>query len=187
MAAPSLEALMAALPLAELPRTGWLQIGLPPGIPPETIAAHASLVAQLVLRLGREVAAPFDLYRAAAIATAHDAAEARLGDLPKDAAGALPEGAKRSAEEAIEAHFFPELADLCAEYRSQATPEARFVKLADKLQMGLVALRLRRAGHLGLAGFASTLAELDCAEFQGLARLQAELLIELKRDGLTKL
>jgi len=172
---------MAALPLAELPRTGWLQVGLPPGVPPEMIASHASLVAQLVLRLGPHVAPsqpPFDTYRAAAIATAHDAAEARLGDLPKDAANALPAGAKSAAEASIECSFFPELADLCAEYRAQNTPEGRFVKLCDKLQMGLFALRLARAGHRGLDGFRATIRNLDGTEFPVLDGLAAALVAE---------
>ena len=179
MASPTLDSLMAALPLAELPRTGWLQVGLPPGIPPETIAAHASLVGLLVLRLGGAVEPALDVHRAAALAAAHDVAEARLGDLPRDGARALPPGAKRAAEAAIEADFFPELEPLCAEYRARETREARFVHLCDKLQMGLFALRLRRAGHQGLAGFAETIRALDCTEFTPLDELRTSLICKL--------
>ena len=179
----ALTALLAALPLAELPRTGWLQIGLAPGVPAETIASHSHLVALLVLRLGPQVTPGLDIHRAAAMATADDVAEAELGDLPRGAARALPPGAKAAAVEHVMAGAFPELEPLCAEYCAGATREARFVRLCDKLQMGLFAVRLARAGHHGLDGFRETLCSLDCSEFATLEALAGELREALEEPG----
>lgn len=176
---PDLDDLLALLPLAELPRTGWLQAGLPPGIAPETIAGHAHLVALLALRLGPTAGAPLDVHRATALAVAHDAAEAFTGDLPRPATAGLGAGAKADLEAGLFAAELPELADLAAEYRAGSTPEARFVRLCDKLQLGLFALRLARAGHRGLASFAGSVAAVDATEFPGLAPLHTALAQEL--------
>lgn len=185
MSPPSsrLESLLAALALAELPRTGWLQAGLAPGVPAETIAGHSHLVALLVLRLGPEVRPALDVLRATAMATAHDVAESELGDLPQAASRALPAGAKTLAEETVMATSYPELEPLCAEFRAQKTREARFVRLCDKLQMGLFALRLSRAGHRGLGSFLESLEALDCSEFQPAEALHIQLRAALR--GLT--
>lgn len=175
MHAFDLNALLALLPLAELPRTGWLQAGLPPGIAPETLASHSHMVALLVLHLGPAVTPAIDVPRAIAIAVAHDAAEAWTGDLPKAASHGLPKGAKKGLEQAIIEQKAPHLGPYWRDYASGASREARFVKLCDTLQMGLFAVRLKRAGHSGLQGFLASVRALDATEFAPLAELQVQI------------
>lgn len=176
----NLEGLMALLPLAELPRTGWLQAGVPPSCAPETIASHSHLVALLVLRLGPLADPALDVAHATAIAVAHDAAEAFTGDLPPAATAGIGASAKAQLEAGVFERDLPELAALAAEYTSGQTLEGRFVRLCDKLQMGLMALRYARAGHRGLDPFTTSLAKLDALEFPFLETLRATLVQELR-------
>ena len=178
MPAFDLNALLALLPLAELPRTGWVQTGLPPGIAPETIASHGHMVALLVMQLGSQVDPPLDVHRAVALAVAHDAAEAWTGDLPKPAAHGLPKGAKKDLEWSMIEQKAPHLGPYWLECESMTSREARLVKLCDTLQMGLFAIRLKRAGHTGMGSFMESVQALDASEFAVTAELQALLVQE---------
>ncbi len=153
------EALLEALRLKELPRTGWVRAGVPE---PESVAAHSWGVAWLVLVLcPRHI----ELDRALAMAVVHDLAEVRAGDLtPHDgvsaqdkslaerrALGGMLQGLPRSGQ----------LHGLWEEYEARRTIEARFVRACDKLDMALQALRYGDQG-LDLQEFVdSALAELD--------------------------
>lgn len=172
---PALDRHLALAALADLPRTGWLQAGLPPGQAPESVAAHSQLVALLVLDLAPAVEPPLDVHRATAIAVAHDAAEAWTGDLPRPASAGLGKPAKEALEAGVFQGELPGLAPLAAEYRAGSTREGRFVRAADKLQMALVALRLTRAGHRGLDAFRAGAEALDLDEFPVLAELRAAI------------
>jgi 5'-deoxynucleotidase YfbR-like HD superfamily hydrolase len=115
----------------------------------------------------------------------HDAPEALLGDLPRAASELLPEGAKRTAEERAARRLLGPLSELAlARFEEQsagATREARFVRVCDRLQLGLRLLGYRRSGRAGLQEFEATLRELECGEFAPARALQAELLAELAR------
>lgn len=180
MSSPLLEALLALQCLQDLPRTGWIQRGI---AEPESIAGHVLGTCELVLALGPRVDPPLDTERALALALVHDAPEALLGDLPRTASELLPEGAKRTAEQRAARHLLGPLSDLAlARFEEQfagATREARFVRVCDRLQLGLRLLGYRRAGRAGLQEFEASLRELDCAEFAPARALQAELVAEL--------
>jgi putative hydrolase of HD superfamily len=110
------DVLIEALALKALPRAGWLRAGVQK---PESVAAHSWGVAWLVANL-----CPAELNREKAlmIALVHDLAEVRVGD--------------------ITPHVQPmpnatELRQAFADYGS--TPEGRFVKACDKLDMALQA------------------------------------------------
>ena len=120
------EALLEALRLKELPRTGWVRAGVPE---PESVAAHSWGVAWLVLVLcPRHI----ELDRALAMAVVHDLAEVRAGDLtPHDgvsaqdkslaerrALGGMLQGLPRSGQ----------LHGLWEEYEARRTIEARVVR-----------------------------------------------------------
>jgi putative hydrolase of HD superfamily len=174
---PLLAALLELQPLERLPRTGWIQAGMPSI---ETIAAHSHATALLVLGLGTRVEPPLDLDRACALAVLHDAPEALLGDLPRTAAALFPAGSKRSAERRAADQL---LDPLGAEVRRRfdevldgRTREARFVKLCDRLQLGVRLLAYLRAGARADVQFRDWLAAQDCAEFPACAALQGELL-----------
>lgn len=172
-----LEALLPLLALDRLPRTGWLLAGVPE---PESVAAHALGTALVVLALGPRVAPPLEVDRAVSLAVLHDAPEALLTDLPRDAAACLPPGAKAEAERRAADRLLPPLSPLARErfeeFRTGATREARFVRLCDRLHLGLRWVGYRRAGARGLEGFRAGLAALDCAEFPPCGALLAEIL-----------
>lgn len=181
---PALAALLELLALERLPRTGWLQAGLPRA---ESIAAHAHGVATLALTLAGSVEPPLDLDRAVALCVVHDLPEARLGDLPRTAVELLPAGAKRAAEEAagdaLLAPFAPAARERLTEFQRGASREARFAKLCDRLHLALRLLGYARAGARGLERFRPGVVELDCGEFGALASLRDELVRAIDATG----
>ena len=154
------ERLLEALALKEVTRAGWLRVGV---AEPESVAAHSWGVAWLVLALCPE---GVDRGRALAIAVVHDLAEARVGDItPHDGVAA---DAKSAAERAALGELVaplataPELQALWEEYETASTPEGRFVKACDKLDMALQAERYRRGQGVDTAEFVtSALSALD--------------------------
>lgn len=174
---PQLAALLELAALGRLPRTGWLQAGQRSA---ESIAAHSHGVATLVLALAGEVQPPLDVDRAVALAVVHDAPEALLGDLPKSAGELLPPGAKAAAEAEAGARllgvFAPAAHARLVEYASGASREARFVKVCDRLQLGVELVALARSGARGLGRFEGVLAGLACGEFTAAERMRVELL-----------
>lgn len=175
-----LPTLLALQPLADLPRTGWVQRGVPN---PETIAGHVLGTGYLILALGPRVSPPLDVDRALALALVHDAPEALLGDLPRAAARLLPPGAKRTAEVAAAAELLGPLSRLAEErfreHLEATTREARFARLCERLQLGVRLAGYHRSGVRGLEEFAATVAGLDCGEFPPAAELQREILAAL--------
>ena len=177
----TLAALLDLLALDRLPRTGWLQAGVPA---PESVAAHSLGTCLLALTLGPAVVPELDVDRAVALAAVHDAPEAWLGDMPRRGAEHLPPGAKRAAEAAIADELLGALSaaarERFREYQAGATREARFAGLCNHLHLGLRLLGYARAGQRGLEGFAEGLEGLDCREFAPCAELQRELLAALR-------
>jgi putative hydrolase of HD superfamily len=137
------ERLLEALTLKELPRAGWLRVGV---AAPESVAAHAWGVAWLVLALAPP---EVDRGRALAMAVLHDLGEVRVGDItPHDGVDASTKG--RLEGEALAELLAPlshreELLGLWRELEHASSPEARFVKACDKLDMALQASHYRRA------------------------------------------
>lgn len=172
-----LDALMPLLVLDRLPRTGWLLAGVPS---PESVAAHSLGTALVVLALGPCLEPPIDVDHAVSLAVLHDAPEARLTDLPRIATDCFAPGAKAAAERVAAQHLLAPLSAAALagfeEFQAQATREARFVKLCDKLHLGLRWLGYRREGSGNLAGFRPGLASLACDEFAPCGTLRAEIL-----------
>ncbi|MDX1643122.1 MAG: HD domain-containing protein [Thermoanaerobaculia bacterium] len=121
--------------LDRVPRMGYLMRGV---VDAESVAEHTLHVVLLVWLLGRRIP-QVDTLRAIELALLHDLAEVRTGDLPMTAAHYLPAGAKRAAEQTAARELLAPLgADgraLWAELTARETPEARFVKACDKLQL----------------------------------------------------
>jgi putative hydrolase of HD superfamily len=145
------------------PRTGWLDRGVPTAST-ESVADHSFRMALLAWLAALDSGATLDSDRVLKLALIHDLAEAVTGDPTPYAATAVPtedgSGArrtflqqwhvrspeeaarKRQAEAAAMAGLVTdlspgpaaELSSLWAEYAAQATPEARFVKQADRLE-----------------------------------------------------
>jgi len=172
-----LSALLPLLALDRLPRTGWLLSGV---AHPESVAAHSLGTALVVLALGPRLEPALDVDHAVSLAVLHDAPEALLTDLPHAAVACLPPGAKAEGERRAAEHLLAPLsahAHACfLEFQARATRAARFVRLCDKLHLGLRWLGYRREGARGLDDFRDGLERLDCAEFAPCASLRAEIL-----------
>ena len=177
MPSPLLDALLDLLALDGLPRTGWIQAGVPN---PESIAAHSLGAALIAMALGPRVDPPLDTDRAVSLCVVHDAPEAHSGDLPRAAARAMGPDAKRDLDAALAGDLLPCLSPLAherfAEVQAGATREARFAKACDRLHLGLRWLGYRRAGQRGLESFRSTLEASDLAEFAVAEELLREIL-----------
>lgn len=65
--------------LKQMPRTGWVQRGVPGA---ENVAAHSYGVVLTALTLAELVDEPLDLARLLALATLHDLPEALTSDIP---------------------------------------------------------------------------------------------------------
>lgn len=177
-----LERLFAHLAeLKRLPRTGWLDRGVPAN-QTESVADH-SLLTTLIAWICATSDPELDAGRVLKLALVHDLTEAIFGDLPpydrKDVPVDDPEALRaffsvrhlRSPEDTIakrEAEcraagemlaMMPPIAraqidSLLAEYEAQETPEARFVKQVDRLEAFLQSRAYARDfADLPFAGF----------------------------------
>lgn len=174
-----LEALLRLLPLDALPRTGWIQAGIGA---PESIAGHVLGTAHLALALAPRVEPGLDLGRVLGLVLVHDVPEALSGDLPRAASQALPAGAKRAMEDQLAAELLTPMGGeaLWQEYQEQATREARFARLCDKLQLGVRLVGYERSGSAGLEDFRAGLEGLDASEFAPARDLLDEILRSLR-------
>lgn len=138
-----------ALALKTTPRAGWARCGVPA---PESVADHSYGVALLALVLAPRHPGPLDGARCLRLALAHDLAEALVGDItPHDG---VPPEAKARREAGAVAELSALLGDaalesLWREYEAARTPEARFVKSLDKLEMLCQARAYERAHPKG--------------------------------------
>jgi putative hydrolase of HD superfamily len=161
-----------------LPRTGWLQRGVPH---PESVAEHTFGVATLALLVGDAVPG-LDRGKLLAIAVLHDLAEALLSDLPASArrfigADVKHEAERRALEEMVAR--LPNRAEYVAlweEYARGCSPEARLVKAIDRIEMLAQALAYERAGSRALGEFWDDIEDGWDEEFPILRDLAADLI-----------
>jgi putative hydrolases of HD superfamily len=161
-----------------LPRTGWLQRGVPNA---ESVAEHTFGVATLALLIGDTIG-DLDRGKLLAIAMLHDLAEALLSDLPASAkrfiGAAHKHNAERSALEEMIEHM-PNRAEYLAlwdEYARGCSREARLVKGIDRIEMLAQALAYERAGSRALGEFWEDIEDGWSDEFPILRALAAEIL-----------
>ncbi len=170
----TLENLLRLCALDRLPRTGWVLAGVPQ---PESVAAHSLGVALTALFLGPRVEPALAVERAVTLAIVHDAPEALLTDLPRTATRLLgPQAKARAEDRAAEDLLAGPGREAFAEYRAQLTREARFVRLCDRLHLGLQVLRYGREGTHLPPDFRTGLEALDCSEFEPCQELQRDLI-----------
>jgi putative hydrolase of HD superfamily len=161
-------ALHRAMALKALPRAGWVRAGV---ARPESVADHSWGVAYLVLAL---CPPGLDLGRALAIAVVHDLAEVATGDITPHDGVAREEKARRESS-ALEQLLAPldraaELHALWRELEDGSSPEGRFVKACDRLDMAIQARRYAADSGADTAEFVeSALAELDDPDLRALA------------------
>ena len=145
--------LLEAQALDRVPRMGYALRGVSQA---ESVSEHSWQVVLVVWALAASVPG-LDVARAVEMAIVHDLAEVRIGDLPLVAGHYFPPGAKKAAEAAAMEDLLAPLPvrayELFAEYQAGTTPEARFVKACDKLQLMLKVTVYERWGAGGLAEF----------------------------------
>jgi putative hydrolases of HD superfamily len=173
--------------LKRVRRTGWLDRGIPPE-QCESVADHTFRVTLLAWLASLDPQTGLDPGRVMRLALAHDLAEALAGDVPPydpDALAAMPSGeraafldqrherakdrtaSKREAERAAFARMIAgltgpvreELESLWQELDARSTPEARFVKEADRIETYLQSREYAAAfPGLPVASFAAEVA-----------------------------
>lgn len=132
--------------LKNLPRSGWLLLGIPA---PESVAEHSFRVAIVGLTLAAIEGA--DIGRTTALCLMHDAHETRIGDVPSVGRAYVT----TAAPEAVTAHqtsAMPDTAakaiqDLTAEYEATETLESRLAHDADKIETLLQAAEYEAQGY----------------------------------------
>ncbi len=138
----TLDRLLDGLPLKHLPRAGWIRVGI---VTPESVASHSWGMAWLVMRL---CPVQLDRGRCLALAVMHDLPEVRVGDLtPHDGVSKTEKHAREAAAASDMLSDRPDLLDLVREYAAQQTPESRFVRDLDKLDMALQAIVYSSQAH----------------------------------------
>lgn len=122
--------------LKNIPRTGWLQRGIPPSVA-ETVAEHSFEVAAILAVVAME-AEGLDKEKMLLMGILHDWGEAVAGDMPRSLTKRLGKKAKSDAERKImdelaEASGFAAVTELFEEYEGRGSPEALVAKVADVL------------------------------------------------------
>ena len=129
--------LLECLALKDLTRAGWVNAGVEN---PESVAAHSWGVAWLAAVLCPE---GVDRGVATTIAVIHDVAEVRVGDITPDDGIDSEEKSRMEHEEIVKILDAlggdESLLELWLDYEGERTPEGRFVKACDKLDMALQA------------------------------------------------
>jgi putative hydrolase of HD superfamily len=123
--------------LKNIPRTGWLQRGIPPSVA-ETVAEHTFEVAAILAVVAMEAEGRLDTEKLLLMGILHDWGEAIAGDIPRSLAKRLGKGAKSEAEtkimvELAEASGFGSVRTIFEEYEGRKSPEAMVAKIADVL------------------------------------------------------
>jgi putative hydrolase of HD superfamily len=146
-----IDTLVEVARLKEVHRAGWARKGI---TAPESVAAHSWGMCWLVLLLAPE---ELNRERALSYAVLHDLPEVRVGDItPYDQVSAADKHQRE--HEAMEGlcASLPEgerIRLLWEEYEAQVTPEAKFVRQLDRLDMAIQAVAYAEAGHSGLEEF----------------------------------
>lgn len=155
---PVLDAYVQINQLKQLYRQGWLRRGVPRDRC-ETVAEHTAGVAWLTLLLAPETDG-LDPERALRMALIHDLGETHAGDItPADGVSEADKHAReRLALQAVVARL-PRGGDWLAlwdEYELGRSPEARFVREVDRLEMGLQAAIYQAEGLVDPTDFVAS-------------------------------
>jgi putative hydrolases of HD superfamily len=142
--------------LKQLYRQGWLREGIDPA-QCESVAEHTFGVAVLAYLLAESYFPELDSCRVLRIALLHDFGEIYAGDITPEA-GVSPaekEARERQAVQQVLGRLprSQKYLALWEEYEAGSTPEARFVKQVDRLEMALQADVYEHQGHTRLDAF----------------------------------
>lgn len=135
--------------LKRIKRTGWVLKGIKEA---ESIADHTYRVAVMCMILGKK--RRLDMRKLLDMALIHDLGETATSDIRYEEGGKViaSEKAKNTIEDDILVRIFPATGNgdfylsLWREFRDQSSPEARFLKQVEKLEMALQALEYGEFG-----------------------------------------
>lgn len=122
--------------LRNMPRTGWLQRGVPRSVA-ETVAEHTFMVALILSYISSSCRSrQLDRESMILMGIMHDIGEAVTGDIPRSLTEKMGKGTKEGIESEIIKGIFDDpdggrLAELFLEYLERKTTEAKIVKFAD--------------------------------------------------------
>lgn len=155
--------------LKNLPRAGWLFLGVPQ---PESVAEHSFRVGIIGMTLAAMEGA--DVGHTAALCILHDAHETRIGDVPSVGRAyittAAPEAVTAHQTSGIPSGTAKVFQALTEEYETNKTIEAQLGHDADKLETLLQAIEYQAQGHDTAAWRDTSLAALRTSAGQELAR-----------------
>jgi putative hydrolase of HD superfamily len=142
--------------LKQLYRQGWLQRGIPKSLC-ESVAEHSFSMALLALLLMDQVSPGLDRQQVLLMALIHDLGEIYAGDFtPQDG---MPGNEKHALEAMAFQQVFGRLPgghryiEVWRAYERGESPEARFVKQVDRLEMALQASVYARRGFPEMGDF----------------------------------
>ena len=162
--------------LKQLCRRGWLRRGIPKERC-ESVAEHSFGVALLAYLVAEEHFPELDLSKVLRLALLHDLGEIDAGDLtPADNVGPREKHRRERQSVVRVLGQMPQGAQYIAlweEYERQESPEARFVRQIDRLEMALQASAYEHREAVDLAEFYASAASSQTAA--PLRRLLAEL------------
>jgi putative hydrolases of HD superfamily len=146
--------------LKQLYRQGWIIEERNTGIPYEkceTVAEHSFGVAFLCCIIANEHFPDLNLEKIIKTALIHDIPEIYSGDITPNDNKSREYKAKKELVgfEKVFSKFegYSGYLELWKEYENQSTPEARFVRQIDKLEMGLQASLYEKQGYKNLDAF----------------------------------
>ena len=132
--------------LKNLPRAGWLLLGIPA---PESVAEHSFRVSMTGMVLAALDGA--DVGRTMALCAFHDAHETRISDVPSVGRAyvstARPEVVTEHQTAGMPDKVAAVVRDLTAEYEQNTTREAQLAHDADKIETLLQAIEYQQQGH----------------------------------------
>ena len=128
-------------------RAGWKKHNILLG---ESVADHSYRVAMMALLLGKDT--QLNMEQLLKLALVHDVAESIVGDITPDDAITTDEKMKKE-EHALTQMNDTGLLALWKEYEQAQTPEAKFIKQLDNLEMALQAYEYEEQYELHLQEF----------------------------------
>jgi putative hydrolase of HD superfamily len=165
--------------LKQIYRQGWLQRGIP-AERCESVAEHSYGVAMLTMFVSEEHFPELDSLKVMRLALLHDFGEIDAGDLtPSD--GVDKAQKSRLERESVErvcslSPVGDRFVELWNEYEAGETPEAKFVRQIEKLEMALQAAVYEKQGFQGLADFFESAGrEIEEGELKGILEELGEL------------
>ena len=155
--------------LKNIPRTGWVQRGVPQAIA-ETVASHVYEASVLCLEIGsdlveRGVIDGEEVYKAVMITLVHDISEGVVGDLNKFVSKELGELKEKIEEKAVVSIGSKAILPLYREYREGLTMPSILAHICDKLSTYIQAKR-----YIALGFDVKEIAETSAEEIRILVR-----------------